>query len=60
VRKKLLLDLSELGIPLYNLEGMTLGPRLPDGSQSIVLVSDDSFDEAQKTQFILLSFNRKH
>ncbi len=59
-RKKLLLDLSQLGIPLYNLEGMTLGPRLPDGSQSIVLVSDDSFDEAQKTQFILLSLNRKH
>jgi hypothetical protein len=60
VRKKLLLNLSELGIPLYNLEGMTLGPRLPDGSQSIVLVSDDSFDEAQKTQFILLSLKRKH
>ncbi|HAT12910.1 MAG TPA: endonuclease/exonuclease/phosphatase, partial [Microcoleaceae bacterium UBA11344] len=36
VRKKLLLDLTELGIPLYNLEGMTLGPRLPDGSQSLV------------------------
>ncbi|MEZ2302039.1 MAG: esterase-like activity of phytase family protein [Microcoleus sp.] len=60
VRKKLLLDLSELGIPLYNLEGMTLGPRLPDGSQSLVLVSDDSFDEAQKTQFILLSLKGKY
>ncbi|MEG4987141.1 esterase-like activity of phytase family protein [Microcoleus sp. BR0-C5] len=59
VKKKLLLDLSELGIPLYNLEGMTLGPRLPDGSQSIVLVSDDNFDEAQKTQFILLSLKGK-
>lgn len=59
VRKKLLLDLSELGIPLYNLEGMTLGPRLPDGSQSIILVSDDNFDEAQQTQFILLSLKGK-
>lgn len=59
VRKKLLLDLTELGIPLYNLEGMTLGPRLPDGSQSLVLVSDDNFDEAQKTQFILFSLKRK-
>ncbi|MFM9268097.1 esterase-like activity of phytase family protein [Tychonema sp. BBK16] len=59
VRKKLLLDFSELGIPLYNLEGMTLGPRLPDGSQSLVLVSDDSFDEAQQTQFILLSLKGK-
>lgn len=59
VRKKLLLDLTELGIPLYNLEGMTLGPRLPDGSQSLVLVSDDNFDEAQKTQFILFSLKGK-
>ena len=60
VRKKLLLDLTELGIPLYNLEGMTLGPRLPDGSQSLVLVSDDNFDEAQKTQFILFSLKTKN
>ncbi|MEG4106817.1 esterase-like activity of phytase family protein [Microcoleus sp. S13_C5] len=59
VKKKLLLDLSELGIPLYNLEGMTLGPRLPDGSQSLVLVSDDNFDEAQKTQFLLFSLKGK-
>jgi hypothetical protein len=59
VRKKLLLDLNELGIPLYNLEGMTLGPQLPDGSQSVVLVSDDNFEEAQKTQFILLSLKGK-
>ena len=59
VRKKLLLDLSDLGIPLYNLEGMTLGPRLPDGSLSLVLVSDDSFDEAQQTQFLLLSLKGK-
>ncbi|MEG4997467.1 esterase-like activity of phytase family protein [Microcoleus sp. B4-D4] len=60
VRKKLLLDLSELGIPLYNLEGMTLGPQLPDGSQSVVLVSDDNFHEAERTQFILLSLKKKN
>jgi hypothetical protein len=60
VRKKLLLDLSELGIPLYNLEGMTLGPRLPDGSQSLVVVSDDNFDETQKTQFLLFSLKTKN
>ena len=59
VKKKLLLDLSELGIPLYNLEGMTLGPQLPDGSKSVVLVSDDNFDEAQKTQFLLFSLKGK-
>ncbi|MCU0545204.1 MAG: esterase-like activity of phytase family protein [Oscillatoriaceae cyanobacterium Prado104] len=58
VRKKLLFNLSELGIPLYNLEGMTLGPRLPDGSQSLVLVSDDNFDDAQKTQFLLFRLKK--
>ncbi|HEY9833721.1 MAG TPA: esterase-like activity of phytase family protein [Stenomitos sp.] len=53
VKKKLLLDLSELGIYLDNLEAMTLGPRLPDGSQSLLLVSDDNFRNAQITQFLL-------
>lgn len=59
LKKKLLFDLSTLGIPLYNLEGMTLGPKLPDGSQTLLLVSDDNFDDAQKTQFLLfrLKFN---
>jgi len=53
VRKKLLLDLDDLGIRLDNLEGMTLGPRLPDGSQSLLLVSDDNFSAKQITQFLL-------
>ncbi len=53
VKKKLVLDLSELKIYLDNLEGMALGPRLPDGTQSLLLVSDDNFSEAQITQFLL-------
>ncbi|HEY9729007.1 MAG TPA: esterase-like activity of phytase family protein, partial [Chroococcales cyanobacterium] len=53
VKKKLLLDLSSLGIYLDNLEGMSLGPRLPDGSRSLVLVSDDNFSDTQLTQFLL-------
>ncbi len=53
VKKKLLLDLSELGIYLDNLEGMVLGPRLPDGTQSLLLVSDDNFSDTQLTQFLL-------
>ncbi|MBE9170185.1 esterase-like activity of phytase family protein [Pleurocapsales cyanobacterium LEGE 06147] len=53
LNKKLILDLSELGIYLDNLEGMSLGPRLPDGSQSLLLVSDDNFNEEQITQFLL-------
>lgn len=53
VKKKLVLDLSTLGIYLDNLEGMSLGPRLPDGSRSLVLVSDDNFSDTQLTQFLL-------
>ncbi len=54
VKKKLVLDLQDLGIRLDNLEGMTFGARLPDGSQSLILVSDDNFaPQRQKTQFLL-------
>jgi hypothetical protein len=57
VKKKLVLDLSTLGIYLDNLEGMTLGPRLPDGTKSLVLVSDDNFSDTQRTQFLLFRLN---
>lgn len=53
VKKQLLLDFQELGIRLDNLEGITFGPRLPDGSQSLILMSDDNFKEEQTTQFLL-------
>ena len=55
--KTLLLDLRTLGIPLDNVEGMTLGPRLPDGRQSLVLVSDNNFAAAQFTQFLLFALD---
>lgn len=57
IKKKLLLDLSELGIYLDNLEGMTFGPRLADGSQSVVLVSDNNFNDIQLNQFLLFRLN---
>ncbi|MFB2894685.1 esterase-like activity of phytase family protein [Aerosakkonemataceae cyanobacterium BLCC-F50] len=53
VKKQLALDLQELGIKLDNLEGITFGPRLPDGSQSLILISDDNFKEEQITQLLL-------
>lgn len=53
IYKEHLLDLTELGIPLDNLEGMTLGPQLPDGTRSLLLVSDDNFSDLQATQFLL-------
>lgn len=52
--KSLAVDLSAVH-PLDNVEGITLGPRLPDGRQSVVLVSDDNFAATQITQFVLLA-----
>jgi hypothetical protein len=51
--KTLVADLSklpEIG-HLDNIEGITLGPKLSDGRQSVVLVTDDNFSPTQVTQF---------
>lgn len=53
IQKQLLLDLRALGIGLDNLEGMAWGPRLADGSRSLLLISDDNFKSFQKTQLLL-------
>jgi 3-phytase/alkaline phosphatase D len=55
VEKTLLLDLDTLGIALDNVEGMTFGPKLPDGRQSLILVSDNNFAAMQFTQFLLFA-----
>lgn len=54
MRKTLLADLSMTpGLhPLDNIEGLTLGPRLPDGRRTVILVSDDNFSPSQVTQFV--------
>ncbi|HEU4633563.1 MAG TPA: esterase-like activity of phytase family protein [Flavisolibacter sp.] len=53
VSKKLILNMETVGIPIYNVEGMTLGPRLPNGHQSLLFVADDNFSPLDKTQFLL-------
>jgi hypothetical protein len=53
IRKRLLFDFSSLQQPIDNLEGMTFGPRLADGSQSVIIVSDDNFNPDQTTQIWL-------
>lgn len=53
--KTLLLDLTGTVDPLDNVEGLTLGPQLPDGRQSVILVSDDNFAPEQVTQFVALA-----
>ena len=61
VAKTLVLDLDDVrndqnqALVLDNLEGMTLGPRLPDGGRALVLVSDNNFTPGQVSQFLLFS-----
>ncbi|NEO27311.1 MAG: esterase-like activity of phytase family protein, partial [Kamptonema sp. SIO4C4] len=59
MRKQLLFDLTTLDIPLDNLEGMALGPYFPDGSQSLIFVSDDNFRDEQVTQFLIFSLKER-
>ena len=54
IRKQPLLNFADTSLPPDNLEGMTLGPRLPDGSQSLVVISDNNFEPGRPTQIILL------
>jgi len=55
--KRLLLDFAELGITPDNIEGMSLGPILPNGQQSLIVVSDNNFNESQKTQFLVFGLD---
>jgi hypothetical protein len=52
VQKKLLLDLRKLDVLVDNIEGLTLGSKLPDGQPSLILVSDNNFNSLQRTQIL--------
>jgi hypothetical protein len=53
-RKRLVLNLNTLGMPkVDNLEGIAWGPKLPNGHDSLVMVSDDNFNRTQVTQFLV-------
>jgi 3-phytase/alkaline phosphatase D len=53
--KRLVVDFEDLDISPDNLEGMTLGPMLPDGRYTLFVVSDNNFNPSQTTQFIALA-----
>ena len=48
---------DDLGIPIDNIEGMTFGPKLPDGRRTLVIVSDNNFSAGQFTQFVVLALD---
>lgn len=53
VSKKLILNMDDLGIFIDNIEGLTFGPKLANGHQSLIFVSDNNFSDKQKTQILL-------
>ncbi|MGB3401696.1 MAG: esterase-like activity of phytase family protein [Microcoleaceae cyanobacterium] len=59
LQKKLLLDLDKLDLPSQPLEGMTLGPRLPNGDRSLILISNDPHDTTSPSQFLLFSMKQE-
>lgn len=61
VSKRLVLDLATLDLPrLDNVEGMAWGPRLANGRDSLVLVSDDNFNAGQVTQVLAFEIIGRH
>ncbi len=51
--KRLILDFDTLPLPhIDNLEGMSWGPRLANGHESLVFVSDNNFSASQVTQLL--------
>lgn len=55
--KKLLLNMDSLNRFIDNIEGVTYGPRLPNGKKSLIFVADNNFNSSQKTQFLLFEVN---
>lgn len=51
--KKQILDMSKLNIFIDNIEGVTFGPMLPNGHQTLLFVADDNFKFFEKNQFLL-------
>ncbi|POY37506.1 hypothetical protein C3K47_07005 [Solitalea longa] len=56
--KKLAYNLSSLNTSIDNVEGITFGPKLPNGHSTIVFVSDNNFSVIQKTQFLVFELLR--
>lgn len=53
IQKRLALNLAAQNLPLDNFEGMTLGPDLPGGDRSLILISDNNFEANIPTQLLI-------
>lgn len=57
IDKRLLLDFSDLGVTLDNSEALSFGEPLPDGRQTLIVASDNNFNDAQKNQFLAFALD---
>ncbi|QIL39968.1 esterase-like activity of phytase family protein [Pedobacter sp. HDW13] len=53
LKKKLLFDFDSLNKHIDNFEGITFGPKLPNGHQSLIFCVDNNFSKSQTQQFFL-------
>lgn len=51
--KKLLFNMDELRTYIDNIEGVTFGPRLPNGHKTLVFIADNNFNVLEKSQVLL-------
>lgn len=54
MKKTLLLNMDNLPEFIDNVEGITMGPILPNGHRSIILVADNNFNAIEQSQVLLL------
>ena len=52
-KKKLLLNMDDLGIYTDNIEGITFGPSLPNGHKTLLFIADNNFSATEKAQVLL-------
>jgi len=53
VVKKPLFNFESLNTYVDNVEGMSFGPRLPNGHRSLICVADNNFSDKEETQFYI-------
>lgn len=54
VSKTLVFSMNDCGMdPIDNMEGLAWGPELENGSRSLVMVSDNNFNDTQVQQFLV-------
>lgn len=59
ITKTLMLNMDDLNRYIDNVEGITFGPLLPNGNQSLIFVTDNNFSDKQLTQILLFEINKK-